>query len=118
MYKYLLIVLSLYGCTGKDYPVEPNHIPTGIVGRLYNQKIDVSEGVVIPYTVQITTDFKEDMGVVVKPINQDVSDAYNHLVIYGVPKYSGDFKIKISGGIYDSGDGKFTKEYTYKVNSK
>lgn len=81
MYKYLLIVLSLYGCTGKDYPVEPNQIPAGTVGKLYNQKIDVSGGVVIPYTVQMTTDFKEDMGVVVKPINQDVSDVYNHLFV-------------------------------------
>jgi len=115
---FLFLTILLSGCGKKDYPVEPNQVPAGTVGKLYNQKIDVSGGVVIPYTVQITTDFKEDMGVVVKPINQDVSDAYNHLVIYGVPKYSGDFKIKISGGIYGSGDGKFTKEYTYKVNSK
>lgn len=44
------------------------------------------------------------MGVVVKTIKQGDSDAYNHLVIYGVPKYSGD--------------GKFAKEYTDKVNPK
>jgi hypothetical protein len=40
------------------------------------------------------------MGVIFKTINQGDSDAYNHLVICGVLKYNGDFKIKISGGIY------------------
>lgn len=46
------------------------------------------------------------------------NQSLNQQVFLGGPKYSGDFKIKISGGIYGSGDGKFTKEYTYKVNSK
>ncbi len=51
MYKYFLIVLSLYGCIGRDYHVEPNQIPVGTVAKLYNQKVDISGGVVIPYTV-------------------------------------------------------------------
>lgn len=51
MYKYFLIVLSLYRCTGRDCHVEPNQIPVGTVAKLYNQKVDISGGVVIPYTV-------------------------------------------------------------------
>lgn len=44
-------MLSLYGCTGRDYYVEPNQIPVGTVAKLYNKKVDISRDVVIPYTV-------------------------------------------------------------------
>lgn len=58
IFLFLTIVLS--GCGKKDYPVEPNQIPAGTVGKLYNQKIDVSGGVVIPYTPTLArvTDIK------------------------------------------------------------
>ncbi|WP_336929583.1 hypothetical protein [Acinetobacter tandoii] len=106
------ILLILIGC-GKKYSITPDSLPTAHINQEYKQIIKISGGKVVDHYAKLDTNIPEDLGIVVKPI--DDQDGYNIIEIKGTPKYKGIFTISIWAGFYAGGDAEINKTYTLKV---
>ena len=108
------ILLSLFGC-GKEYKIEPTELPVAHIGKPYNQILKISGGRVIDQHFEVTTNFPDEMQIIIRPIDSTQADAYNNIEIKGTPKYKGKYKINIHADFYGGGSNEIKKTYDFIV---
>jgi len=106
------ILLILTACS-KKYSITPDSLPIAHINQEYKQIIKISGGKVVDHYAKLDTNIPEDLGIVVKPI--DDLAGYNIIEIKGTPKHKGIFTISIWAGFYAGGDAEINKTYTLKV---
>ena len=117
MYKGFIVfftALNICSCS-KQYDIQPNEIPKAHVGQAYNQILNITGGRVIPYSFEVTTNMPEAMNISIQPLNKNEVDAYNNLKIEGIPKYKGNYTIRVYANFYSGGSGELDKTYQFKV---
>lgn len=114
IFTFFGIALLTIGC-GEKHQISPDKLPNAYIGKPYYQDINIIGGAVIGHQLDLNTDFPNDMGITFNHIKDDKNDIYinNHLIIYGTPKYKGNYKVKIFATFY-GGKGK-SLEKTYDL---
>ncbi len=108
----MIPIIFLYGC-GSKYEIHPHELSIAYVGKPYSQILTISGGKVIDKNFILETNFPEDMGFTIQPIND--LDGYNIIEVKGVPKYSGEYTIKIKADFFGGGGAEINKTYLLTV---
>lgn len=111
-----IFVLLLIGCSGKyDEIFLTKEIPSGKVNEAYYSEIKMREQGIIDDEFYVTTNIKDDSGLIVLPNQNDTSKrAHTLTIVKGTPKKTGAYEIKISG-IARSGNKEFEKKFELNI---
>ena len=107
MFRYILLVLMLSGCS--NYEVRPRELSVAHVNKVYSENIKITGVKVIDKYFEIDTNIPDDLGLKIQP-NNDTS-GFNDFSIKGIPKYKGEYTINISTGFYGRGSDELNKKY-------
>ena len=117
----LLLVFILIGCRSTiKYIPDENYLPDAYKNKPYHELISINGGKVIDslFWFEITP---LNSGLTVEPDEEEkhgeVYTTYNRVKIQGIPKVSGDIKLKIGGGTFGTNfpGVDFEKNYIIKV---
>ena len=106
----LCAFLALGGC--KKYSISPDTLPTAHINQPYQQKILIEGGKTADQSFDLITTLPNDFGITAKP---DDSNGYNEIIVRGIPRYKGNFKIHVVGGFYAGGGALIDKKYIFTV---
>lgn len=108
----MIPIIFLYGC-GSKYEIHPHELSIAYVGKPYSQILTISGGKVIDKNFILETNFPEDMGFTIQPVND--TDGYNTFKIEGTPKYYGNYRISVYANFFGGGASEINKTYLLTV---